>query len=98
MNKIDVIGKSREVIEKETRNLHRSDLLDLIYQLATWEPKFKPATIAAACQMTPRAIVQRIKSGEIRGAHKPLENGWRVSLSGLREWDEQTALRLTNGH
>lgn len=98
MKKVAVIGQSRETIERLTQSFSRQDLLDLVHQLATWEPKFSPSTVASLCEMTPRAIVARIKDGTIKGAHKPLDNGWRISLSGLREWDEQTAVKaLING-
>ena len=88
---MNLIGKSRENIEHATRNKTRSELLDIIYSLATSEPMYKPQEIAARRGMSKRTVLHLIKRGVIR-AHKPFENGIRVPLSAIREWDAQTAL------
>lgn len=83
-------GKSHQEIAHLTRNLTREQLVEELYQLATLEPHYSPGTIAAAREMSKRKIVELIQKGVIPGAHKPLENGWRVSHSGVRQWDAQT--------
>jgi excisionase family DNA binding protein len=88
---MNLIGKSREQIEHTTRNKTRSELLDIIYSLATFEPMYKPQEIATRRGMSKHTVLQLIKRGVIR-AHKPFENGIRVPLSAIHEWDAQTAL------
>ena len=41
--------------------------------------------------MSKHTVLQFVKRGVVR-AHKPFENGIRVPLSAIREWDAQTAL------
>lgn len=97
--KITVIGKSREAIAQALRKKRTDELLDLIYELATLEPFFSPRTIAAARGISQRRIVEMCKAGQMPGTHKPSPNAWRVSLSGIREWDRNTAVKLsTNGN
>lgn len=95
MKKLNLIGKSREQIESMLGpSYRRADLLDLIFQLASIEPHFSPSTIAAAREMTTAKVLKLIKEGAIPGVHKPLDNGYRVSLSGIRAWDKKTAVKL----
>lgn len=91
-----VIGKSREEIAKAIRHKTREELSNLIYHLETIEPHFSPKTIAFARALGPRMIVAKIQNGEIARAHRPTLKGWRVPLSAIREWDEQTSIRRFN--
>jgi hypothetical protein len=88
---MNLVGKSREEIESEVKNKSRGELIDKIYELASFEPMFKPQTIAERRQMTKRSVLQAIRTGRLR-AHKPLDNGLRVPLSAIKEWDANTAL------
>ena len=88
---MDLIGKSLEQIEAATRNKRRQELLEIIYSLATLEPMYKPAEIAARRGMSKGKVIQLIKTG-VLPAHKPLETAYRVKLSTLRKWDEETAV------
>ena len=96
--KINVIGKSREEIDQALRHKRPEELLDIISELATLEPFFSPRTIAAARGISQRRLVAMCKNRTIR-AHKISENNWRVPLSAVREWDENTAVKLSvNGN
>ena len=52
---------------------------------------YTPQEIAIRRAMSKRTVLQLVKRDVIR-AHKPFENGIRVPLSAIREWDAQTAL------
>jgi hypothetical protein len=88
-------GKSREEIEKAVRNKTRSELIDLLYNLATLEPHFSPGTVAARRGMSKDTIIALCKNGTIPRVHKPLQNSWRIPLSSIREWDEATAISFS---
>jgi acetolactate synthase small subunit len=96
-DKLNLIGKSRDEIARAVARKRPEELVDIITELATIEPHFSPKTIARARQMSQRRIVEMCRTGEMPGAHKPLANGWRVALSGIRQWDESTAVTLANG-
>lgn len=93
MKPIDVIGKSRQEIEKLLRGKQRHELLDTIARLATLEPMFSPERIAAAREIAPSTVLALMKKGIIR-AHLVTHNRYRAPLSGIREWDRETALGL----
>ena len=92
-----IVGRSRPEIEALLVNARRAKLLDLIYFLATYEPKLTPQQIAQANQIGERAVIGKLKSGEIPGAQKPLENGWRVPISCAREWDRKITVHPRRG-
>ena len=92
MIEIDVVGKSRDEINQATANVRRAGLLDLIHELANVEPHYSPRTIARQREMSPRRLVEMCKAGEMPGTHKPMQNGWRISRSGLWEWDMLTCV------
>lgn len=94
--KIQVIGKSREAIATALRKKRTEELFDIIYELATLEPFFSPRTIAQARGISQRRIVALCQARTLR-AHKISDNNWRVPLSAVREWDENTAVKL-NGN
>lgn len=85
-----LFGKSQEEIAHLVRNKRHDEMVQLLYQHASLEPHFSARTIAAAREMSKRRIVGLMQSGGIRPAHKPMVNGWRASLSAVREWDERT--------
>jgi excisionase family DNA binding protein len=92
---MNLVGKSREQIEKLTRNKTRAELLDLLYEHVAFEPMFTPQEIANRRHMSKRTILNLIHSGIIRG-HKPWHNGLRVPLSEIRKWDAATALYFSD--
>lgn len=94
MKRLDVIGQSRDQIERLTHNLRRADLLDLLARAVSLETFFSAAEIATARRMTKRAVLEAMKKGELR-AHKPTPYRWVASLGDIRAWDQQTAVRLT---
>lgn len=96
--KIDVMGKTREQLGDLLGRKRPAELIDIIHELATLEPFFSPRTIARARGMSKRRIVKMCKDQELR-AHKPSPNNYRVPLSAVREWDANTAVKLSpNGH
>lgn len=92
--KIILYGKSREEIAELTRRMPTDRLVDLLFQHVTLEPFFSPGMVAKARGMTKRQIVARCQDGRLR-AHKPMTNGWRIPITGVSEWDAQTAVKLT---
>lgn len=92
MKRTEIIGKSRQELEKILRHKERGELLDLIAGLATLEPMFSPERIAAARGLKPRTVLQMMKDGRIR-AHL-VTNRYRAPLSAILEWDQSTALSL----
>ena len=90
--RLDVRGKSREEIAELLRSARRERLYELIYELATLEEHFTPKEIARARRLSPRAVLNFCRAGKIPGAHKPLENGWRISRRGLEQWDQDTCV------
>ena len=88
---MNLLGKSREQIEKATREFDRDQIVDLIYSLTTLEPHYSPAQIAARRSLSVRTILRKIKRGELR-AHEPAEKQLRIPLSSVQEWDRHTAL------
>jgi hypothetical protein len=95
--KLDVRGKSREQIGELLRSKRRDGLLDLIYQLANIEDHFTPLEVARARRMEKYAVVALCRDGKIPGTHKPSANQWRISASGLEEWDRSTCVTPLNG-
>lgn len=94
--KIDLRGKSRDEIAELTKRWKPDRFVAALHELATIEPFFSPRTVAKAREMSPRVIAELCRSGVIR-AHRPLENGWRIPLSAVREWDGRTAVDLIEG-
>jgi hypothetical protein len=93
---MNLIGKTREQIDAATKNKSREELVDLIHELATLEPKFTVTEVAKANRMSRDVILAKIKTGEIprEHVHRSLENSYRISLTGIRIWDASTALAL----
>jgi hypothetical protein len=91
---MNLAGKTREEIAEATRNKTRSELVDLLYEHATFEPMFTPQEIATRRRISRKMVLQKIRAGEIRRAHMPLDNRIRVPLSAIREWDGETALAI----
>jgi excisionase family DNA binding protein len=92
---MNLTGKSRDQIEKLTRNKTRAELLDLLYEHTTFEPMFKPQEIAERRRMSKRTVVELIHRGILR-AHKPFNNGLRVPLWAIRKWDSETAVYFSD--
>ena len=61
-------GKTRDQIERELANKSRSELLDVIFSLATVEQWFKPSEIAARSCMAHRRITGAHSVAVIIGA------------------------------
>jgi hypothetical protein len=87
---MNLVGKSREQIVQATKDKNREQLLDVIYDLATFEPMFRPQEIAARRRMSPRHVYDLIKRRVLR-VHKPNAHSLLVPLSSIRAWDKQTA-------
>lgn len=88
---INLVGKSLEQIREATKDWSRHELQTAIYKLASCEPWFSPQELAALRGVSKFKIVELIRAGVLR-AHKPLDNAYRIPLSGIHEWDRQTAL------
>lgn len=96
--KINVIGKSRDAIGKLLQRKRPEELLDIIYELATLEPFFSLRTVAIARGVPTRKVKAMCKDGSLP-YHEMSPNNWRVPLSSVREWDENTAFKLeANGN
>ncbi len=79
-------GKTREQIEVALRNSSRSDLLDLIFSLATVEQLFKPSEIAARSRLNKRAVLRDIRAGKFGHYFCRAENSIAVPASGINDW------------
>ena len=88
---MNLLGKSREQIERATKDLDRDRLLDVIYSLATLEPMFTLQEVAERRHVSIDTLSRKIKRGELR-AHKVIGDCIRIPLSSLRDWDRNTAL------
>ena len=91
MKRVNLVGKSRGEIEHATRDKSRPELVNLLYELASVEPMFTPQQIAELRHLSKDTVLDLIRRGRIR-AHKPLENGLRIPLSAVQDWDAATAL------
>lgn len=92
---MNIVGKTRQQIEEATRKLKRKQLIALLHQHVTIEPKFTPEQIAQANRLTPRVVRKLMRAGTLP-AHEPVVNQLRSSLSQIRSWDENTALTLSD--
>jgi hypothetical protein len=80
-------GKSREEIERTLAGKTRSELLDIIFSLATVEQHFRPAEIAVRSGMTKRTVLADIHAGKFGGEYfKRSENQLTVSATGVAAW------------
>jgi hypothetical protein len=79
-------GKSREQIESALAGKSRSDLLDIIFSLATVEQLFKPSQIAARSCLNKRAVLRDIRDGKFGDYYCRAENSLAVPASGVNQW------------
>jgi len=89
---MNLIGKSKEAIDDATRNKSRSDLIEIIYSLATLEPMYSAGTVARRRGLSKDKILQLCHDGIIPKVHKPLQNSFRIPLSSIHAWDAQTVV------
>ena len=83
---MNLVGKTREQIERQLAGKSRSDLLDIICSLATVEQWLKPAEIAARSCVNKRAVLRDIRSGKFGDYYCRAENSIAVPASGVNEW------------
>lgn len=89
---MNLIGKSREEIERALKDKGRPALLDLIFELASLEPHFSVSQVARLRKVSRDTILDKIRAGAIRRVHKPVKNALRIPLSAVRAWDAQTEI------
>jgi hypothetical protein len=82
----NLVGKSREEVEKLLRNTTRAELIDLICSLATVEQWFKPTEIAARSCLNKRAILKDIREGKFGDYYCRAENSIAIPASGVNQW------------
>jgi hypothetical protein len=84
---MNLSGKSREEIDRALARNTRTQLIDLIFSLATVEQHYKPAEIAARSAMRKRTVLADIHAGKFGGEYyKRAENQLTVSASGVNAW------------
>jgi excisionase family DNA binding protein len=88
---MSLTGKTKEQIAKAVEGKTREELIELLYSLASLEPMFSPEEVASRRDMSKRSILRLVKRGVLK-AHKPFQNGVRIPLSTIREWDLNTKL------
>lgn len=86
---MNLVGKTYQEIEAAVHGLKRDQLIAIIQELAGGEPFFSPEQISRLRGISRANVMRRIRARLLR-AHMPVHNRWRVPLSALREWDEQT--------
>ena len=79
-------GKTREQIESALAQKSRSELLDVIFSLATVEQSFKPSEIAARSCLNKRAVLRDIRAGKFGPYYRRAENSISVPASGVNKW------------
>jgi len=92
-----LIGKTRDQIERALADKDRPALLDVIYKLTTLEPHFTISDVARARKLSRGAILDKLRTGAIKRAHRPLKNAYRIPLSALQDWDRSTQCKGKNG-
>ncbi len=78
--------KTREHIEHALADRSRSELLDIIFSLATVEQLFKPTEIAARSCVNKRAVLRDIRDGKFGDYFVRAENSIAVPASGVNAW------------
>src|SRR5215468_1227214 len=86
-------GKTREQLEVALANKSRSELIGLIYSLASVEQLFKPAEIAARSCLNKRAVLRDIRDGKFGDYYVRAENSIAVPASGVNEWRNRFRVR-----
>lgn len=93
MKRIDVVGKSKEEIERLLAKTPRKTLLDIVAGLASLEPHLTVVEFAARRRLTRNQVIKMIRDRKIPGVHVPTDRGdYRISLSGALEFDRRTAI------
>jgi len=87
-------GKTREEINRATKDWTLAQFQDAIYRLATLQPMYTIEEIAERRAISTQTIIKRIKEGVLK-AHMPLRGQFRISQDALEEWDRNTALFFT---
>lgn len=86
---MNVLGKSRDEIQRLTSDYSRPELVDLIYKLSSLEPMFTPLEVAKARQIAVATVRELIQKQKLR-AHR-VGQEWRIPLSAIQEWDASTS-------
>lgn len=90
MTRLEVRGMTQEQIAERLKNAPRARIYQLIHELVAIEEHFTPAEVARARRLSKRKVVELCAQGSIPGAHKPLDNGRRISATGIAQWDDNT--------
>jgi hypothetical protein len=82
----NLVGNTREEMEKQLAGKSRAELIDLIYSLVTVEQLLKPAEIAARSCLNKRAVLRDIRDGKFGDYFCRAENSLAVPASGVNKW------------
>lgn len=88
---MSLAGKTKEEIVKAVEGKTRAELIEILYSLASLEPMFSPEEVATRRDISKRSVLRLVKRGVLK-AHKPFSNGFRIPLSSIRDWDQNTKL------
>ena len=95
---INLTGKTKEQIEKALKDAPRSRLIDIIAEVATVEPWFRPSEIARRRRMNVRDVRKAMKAGKLGGGYfRRAGNVMLASASGIAAWDRSLFVRVSNG-
>jgi len=83
---VNLSGKTREQIAAALASKSRSELLDIIFSLATIEQLYRPSEIAARSCMNKRAVLRDIREGKFGPYLVRAENSIAVPASGVKKW------------
>jgi len=96
---VNLSGKNREEIARTLANKTRTELLEIIFSLATLEQHFRPAEIAMRSGMTKRTVLADIHAGRFNGEYyKRAGNQITVSASGVNAWRRSFRVEVAHPH
>ena len=78
--------KTREQLEVTLRHKSRSELIDLIHSLVSFEQLFKPSEIASRAGLNKRSVLRDIRAGKFGPYFVRSENSICVPASGIQQW------------
>lgn len=90
-------GKTREEIEAALEGSSRSELIDVIFSVATVEQLFKPNENAARSCLNKRAVLRDIRDGKFGDYFCRAENSIIVPASGVNAWLRRFTVIPTEG-
>src|SRR5690242_3047706 len=92
----EIRGKTEQQIADLVQNAEPADVAHLLFTLSNFEPHFSAQTVARMRDLHVQTVIKLIKDGRIRRVHRTLDNnGYRIPLSSVLEWDNATAISRT---